>query len=132
MKRRTDAAQVLVSRLIKTFITTFLPLNCSSDTSPRSVPVNLKSGAVLPTARAAQGVGLVLFFLMMFVGGAGPPPEVLSDVLFNIGRIVPLKHVILVLQDPWLGIGWNVVASGVVAAFGVVAALLSFRFFRWE
>jgi ABC-2 type transport system permease protein len=89
-------------------------------------------GAVLPTARAAQGVGLVLFFVMMFVSGAGPPPEVLSDVLVHIGRISPLKHVILTLQDPWLGFGWNGVASGVVAAFGAVAALLSVRFFRWE
>jgi ABC-2 type transport system permease protein len=30
-------------------------------------------GAALPNARTAQGVGMSLFFLMMFVSGAGPP-----------------------------------------------------------
>ncbi len=89
-------------------------------------------GAVLPTARAAQGVGLVLFFVMMFVGGAGPPPEVMTDVLNQVGKATLLKHVIVVLQDPWLGFGWSGVASGIVAGFMVVATLLSARFFRWE
>jgi len=31
-------------------------------------------GAVLPSTRAAQGLGLILFFVMMILGGAGPPP----------------------------------------------------------
>ena len=89
-------------------------------------------GAVLPTARAAQGVGLVLFFVMMFVAGAGPPPEVMTDILNQIAKVTPLKHVVVLLQDAWLGLGWNVVASGIVAGFMAVAALLSARFFRWE
>ena len=29
-------------------------------------------GAVLPSTRAAQGLGLILFFVMMILGGAGP------------------------------------------------------------
>jgi ABC-2 type transport system permease protein len=89
-------------------------------------------GSVLPTVRAAQGAGLVLFFVMMLVGGAGPPPEVMTDVLNQVGEATPLKHVRLVLQDPWLGFGWNYVASLVVAGFTAGAALLSARFFRWE
>ena len=89
-------------------------------------------GAVLPTARAAQGVGLLLFFVMMFVAGAGPPPEVMTDILNHVGKVMPLKHVIVLLQDAWLGFDWNGVASGIVAGFMVVSALLSARFFRWE
>ena len=38
-------------------------------------------GAIFKTARAAQGVGFVLFFLMLFLSGAGPPPEVLAEVV---------------------------------------------------
>ena len=37
-------------------------------------------GAVLPSTRAAQGLGLILFFVMMILGGAGPPPEVLGGM----------------------------------------------------
>jgi len=30
-------------------------------------------GVVLPTARSAQGLGVLLFFVFMMLGGAGPP-----------------------------------------------------------
>lgn len=89
-------------------------------------------GAVLPTARAAQGVGLLLFFVMMFVSGAGPPREVMSQTLQRIGEATPLNHVITLLQDPWLGFGWNNTEFLIVAGVTVVAALLSVRFFRWD
>jgi hypothetical protein len=34
-------------------------------------------GALLPTPRAAQGVGVLLWFGMFLIAGSGPPPEVL-------------------------------------------------------
>ncbi len=89
-------------------------------------------GAVLPSTRSAQGVGLLLFFIMMILGGAGPPPEVLTGAMKIVGEITPMRHVILMLQDPWLGFGWRVNASLIVGGITVVAALLSARFFRWE
>ena len=89
-------------------------------------------GSVLPSTRSAQGLGLILFFVMMILGGAGPPPEVLTGSMDIIGTITPLRHVILMLQDPWLGFGWNQQASLIVAGIMVGAALLSTRFFRWE
>ena len=89
-------------------------------------------GAVLPSTRSAQGLGLILFFVMLILGGAGPPPEVLTGAMEIIGKIMPLRHVILMLQDPWLGFGWHGSASIIVAGITVVAALLSARFFRWE
>ena len=89
-------------------------------------------GAVLPSTRSAQGLGLILFFVMLILGGAGPPPEVLTETMDFVGKIMPLRHVILMLQDPWLGFGWHVSASLVVVGITVVAALLAARFFRWE
>jgi ABC-2 type transport system permease protein len=89
-------------------------------------------GAVIPTTRAAQGIGIILFFVMLILGGAGPPPEVLTGAMSYIGDIMPLRYVILMLQDPWLGFGWNVNASLIVAGILVVAAILSTRFFKWN
>ena len=89
-------------------------------------------GAVLPSTRAAQGLGLILFFVMMILGGAGPPPEVLTGAMDIVGQITPLRHVIIILQDPWLGFGWNTPASLVVVGIILVAVFLSARFFRWE
>jgi ABC-2 type transport system permease protein len=89
-------------------------------------------GAVLPSTRSAQGVGLLLFFVMMILGGAGPPPEVLTGAMRAVADITPMRYVILLLQDPYLGFGWRTSASLIVAGITVVAALLSARFFRWE
>jgi len=89
-------------------------------------------GAILPSTRSAQGLGLILFFVMLILGGAGPPPEVLTGAMDIIGKIMPLRHVILMLQDPWLGFGWHTQASLITVGFMVVAGVLSWRFFRWE
>jgi len=89
-------------------------------------------GAVLPSTRSAQGIGLILFFVMMIVGGAGPPPEVLTGPMRVIGEITPLHWVIFMLQDPWLGFGWHASASLITVGITIVSAGLAARFFRWE
>jgi len=89
-------------------------------------------GAVLPTTRAAQGVGIILFFIMLILAGAGPPREVMTEAMQVVADILPLSYVILLLQDPWLGFGWNMKSFAVVSGVTVVASLLSIRFFRWE
>ena len=89
-------------------------------------------GAVLPTARAAQGAGLILFFVMFLLSGAGPPPEVMTDAMQRIREGLPLTYGIELLQDPWLGFGWDGVAWLAVAGTMVVSTLVSVRVFRWE
>ncbi len=89
-------------------------------------------GAVLPTARAAQGAGILLWFLMMMIAGAGPPPEVLPAALTRIADFTPLKHVIVALQDPWLGFGLNLTELGIVSGVLLACAALALRLFRWE
>lgn len=89
-------------------------------------------GSVFPTTRAAQGIGIILFFLMLMLGGAGPPPEVLPDTLRIIGELLPVHWIILMIQDPWLGFGWNTTAMLVTFGYLVVTAGLAVRFFRWE
>jgi ABC-2 type transport system permease protein len=88
-------------------------------------------GAVLPTARAAQAMGVMLWFVMLMVGGAGPPPEVLSGAMGTIGDLMPLRHAVRIMQDGWLGLDAGL--SWLIAALVLGAsAALSLRFFRWE
>jgi len=89
-------------------------------------------GALLPTARAAQGAGVLLWFGMMFLAGAGPPPEVLPGWMRDVSVVMPLKHATLLLQDVWLGFGWNWTETAVMVGLSAVAGLISARFFRWE
>jgi ABC-2 type transport system permease protein len=78
-------------------------------------------GAVLPNFRAAQGVGLVLFFVMLILGGAGPPPDVMTSAMRTVGDFTPLRHAVTLLQDAWLGLGWNWIEFGIMAGIMVVS-----------
>jgi ABC-2 type transport system permease protein len=82
-------------------------------------------GSIFRTSRAAQGAGLMLWFVMMILGGAGPPPEVLPDGMRAVGDATPVRHVILLLQDAWLGFGWNWTQTFIVSAFLAGAAVLT-------
>lgn len=62
-------------------------------------------GSILPSGRAAQGLGITLFFPMFLLSGGGPPPEVLSGTMQSIAQWLPLTHVIRSSQEPWLDIG---------------------------
>lgn len=88
-------------------------------------------GAVLPTARAAQASGMLIWFVMLFLGGAGPPPEVLTDGMQTVADVTPLWHAVLMMQDAWLGLDAGL-AWLVFATIGLASAALGLRFFRWE
>ena len=45
------------------------------------VSLGVLLGTLLPSARAAQAVGLMLFFPSFLLGVGGPPPAVMSDAL---------------------------------------------------
>lgn len=89
-------------------------------------------GVVLPTARAAQSVGLLLWFLFLFLSGAGPPPEVLPETLQTIGAWLPLTPIIRLMQEPWLTGDWAVRESFITAAIALLCGLVAFRAYRWE
>jgi ABC-2 type transport system permease protein len=84
-------------------------------------------GSLLPNARSAQVAGMILFFVMMMISGAGPPPEVISGPMRVVADVLPLTYGIHLLQDPWLGFAWSIRALLVTAAFLVVAGALAVR-----
>jgi ABC-2 type transport system permease protein len=89
-------------------------------------------GTLLPTARAAQSVGLLLWFTFLFLSGAGPPPEVLPDALQTIGAWLPLTPIITMMQEPWLTGQWAVRESLVALALAGVGAGVAWWAYRWE
>lgn len=89
-------------------------------------------GSVLPTSRSAQGAGIMLFFVMFLLSGSGPPRDALTGAMQGVGHALPLTHAITLLQDPWLGLGWNAAASLTVGGILVGSVALSLRLFRWE
>ena len=57
------------------------------------ISIGLLLGAVTPTARSAQGIGLLLFFPVFLLGGGGPPPRAMGSVMRHIADVIPLTHV---------------------------------------
>lgn len=50
----------------------------------------------------------------------------------RIGETMTLWHIVTLLQDPWLGFGWNITEFLIVTGIMVVAITLSARLFRCE
>jgi len=96
------------------------------------VAIGFFLGIVLPNARTAQGVGMPLWFFMFMLSGSGPPRGVMTSIMQNAGRATPTWHSTSLLQDAWLGYGWNVTASLVLLGFMAVAAVIAFLVFRRE
>lgn len=88
-------------------------------------------GAALRSTRAAQGAGLMLFFVMLFLSGAGPPTEVMSDTMKLIGDFLPLTYAVDLLQAAWNGTGWDWTAAIVLGGVAVAAGWLSLLAYRW-
>ena len=80
--------------------------------------VGLLLGSLVPNARAAQGIGLLIFFPSFLLGGGGPPPGAMSAAMRGIAKVLPLTHVTDSIRQPWLGIGngaWDlVIVAGVL------------------
>jgi ABC-2 type transport system permease protein len=89
-------------------------------------------GTVLPTPRAAQSVGLLLWFVLLFLSGSGPPPEVLPSSLATLGDWLPLTPVIELMQEPWLTGDWAIRQSLISLAIVAVAGAVAWWAYRWE
>ncbi len=67
--------------------------------------IGVALGVFMPSARAAQGLGLTMFFPMFLLSGGGPPPAALPDTMSTVANWLPLSHVTRAIQEPWLGLG---------------------------
>jgi ABC-2 type transport system permease protein len=78
-------------------------------------------GLALPSARSAQGLGMLLFFPFFLLGGAGPPPDAMGDPMSSIANAIPLTHVVRSIQEPWLDLGSPTGHLALVVALAVLA-----------
>jgi ABC-2 type transport system permease protein len=91
------------------------------------VSIGVLLGTLMPSARAAQAIGLLLFFPSFLLGVGGPPPAVMADSLADIAAWLPLSLANQAIREPWLGIGHATTALLVTLAIGVVATALAAR-----
>jgi ABC-2 type transport system permease protein len=89
---------------------------------------------LMPTARTAQVVGMVLLYPMLFLSGAGFPTELLPEAIRKVSAFLPLTYVVNLLRGLWVGETWGQHAGDALILAGILVAgvLISTRTFRWE
>jgi ABC-2 type transport system permease protein len=87
---------------------------------------------VLPNARTAQAVGMAIFYPMLFLSGAAMPRSLMPDAVKRISELMPLTHVVKLMEDLWIAGSLNTVSLAVVLALLVGGVLLARVTFRWE
>ena len=84
-------------------------------------------GSVLPSARSAQAVGLLIFFPSFLLGAGGPPPHVMGSVVGRWPAPLPLTLLTNAVREPWLGLGSATGSLVAVAAIAVAATVIAAR-----
>jgi ABC-2 type transport system permease protein len=94
--------------------------------------IGLLLATVVRGSRAAQGIGLLLFFAMWLISGTAPPRAVLPSSMYDLGGVLPLSHLVIAIQDPWFGAGWSFSDLAVLGAYAVAAGVPALYLFRWD
>jgi len=89
---------------------------------------------IMPTARTAQIVGMVILYPMLFLSGAGFPRELLPETIRKVSAFLPLTYVVNLLRGLWIGEAWSahLLDIGVMVGLLIFGVIVSIKTFRWE
>jgi ABC-2 type transport system permease protein len=89
---------------------------------------------IMPTARTAQVVAMVLLYPMLILSGAAWPRELMPETVQKVSAFVPLTYVVNLLSGLWAGEAWgdHLLDIGVLAGMLLLGIVISAKTFRWE
>ena len=89
---------------------------------------------VMPTARTAQVVAMVLVYPMLIFSGAAWPRELMPATIQKVSAFIPLTYVVNLLSGLWIGEPWgkHLLDVGVLAGMLLLGVIVSAKTFRWE
>ncbi len=89
---------------------------------------------VMPSARTAQIIAMVLLYPMLILSGAGFPRELMPASVQQVSAFVPLTYVVNLLRGLWVGEPWgmHLLDVGVLMGMLLLGIVISVRTFRWE
>jgi len=154
LNRHTILGGQLIQRYIVNLVQTALLLtvgvlafNISIKGNPFSVWLVVTLGALcflsigflltglIKTARAANGISMVVFFMLMFLGGVFFPNEMMPDFLRAFSDVLPSTNVNDVFRAVMImDLGMGEMRRELLIAGGwlVGSLVLAVRLFRWE
>jgi ABC-2 type transport system permease protein len=89
---------------------------------------------ILPTARTAQIVAMVLVYPMLIFSGAAWPRELMPAAVQQASAFIPLTYVVSLLRGLWTGAPWgnHLLDVGVLVGMLLLGIIISAKTFRWE
>jgi ABC-2 type transport system permease protein len=94
--------------------------------------LGLLVAAAVPTSRAGNAVGAILFYLMMFFAGLFFPINVMPPVLQHMSHATPLGAAVIALTDASQGQWPPTLYLATLAAYALAFGVAAVRLFRWE
>jgi ABC-2 type transport system permease protein len=90
--------------------------------------------SLVPSVRVASILSGLLFGVTLYLSGVFLPLSIFPVTLRNIVQILPLTHVVILLQSLWLGGSWLDHWVNVLALLGIalVCLFVSAKAFRWR
>ncbi len=89
---------------------------------------------LMPTARTAQIVAMLLLYPMLILSGAGWPRELMPAAVQKISVILPLTYVVNLFRGLWSGEPWSnhLLNLAVLIVLLLLGVIISVKTFRWE
>jgi ABC-2 type transport system permease protein len=89
---------------------------------------------IMPTARTAQTVAMVLLYPMLILSGAAWPRELMPATVQKFSAYLPLTYVVNLLRGLWAGQPWgdHLLDVGVLSGMLLLGIIVSGKTFRWE
>ncbi|WP_033343901.1 ABC transporter permease [Catenuloplanes japonicus] len=94
--------------------------------------IGLLLSAVTPTAKAASGAGMLVYFPMLFFAGVWTPGPTMPETVRRIAEFTPLGAASQALSDAWSGASVAPLSLAVMAGYAIAISLLAARLFRWS
>ena len=94
--------------------------------------VGLLIAALAPSARAANGIGMIVFFPSLFFAGVYIPWNAMPEFMRAIGDFTPLGATIQAVRAAWVGGDVRPLHLVIMAAYALVAGVAAAKFFRWS
>lgn len=95
--------------------------------------IGLLIGGLAPKATTASGLGMLVYFPMLFFAGLWTPGPLMPDPVEAVARFTPLGAASQAMTDAWLvgdGVPWLQLA--VMVTWAAVLSTVAARTFRWS
>lgn len=94
--------------------------------------IGMVIGGIADKATTASGVGMLIYFPMLFFAGLWTPGPAMPETIARIATYTPLGAASQALQETWFGDGVPLRQLVVMAVWAVVTFLVASKTFRWK